>query len=253
MTCMPASKIYSTSKRKKTYRVSSRLARKEQKSVTRQTFFLIVLAIGLLLTFIFIVLPGAVRLFFQFIDSGPGLQLGDDIPPQNPILAAPVDATFSAAIKLTGYGEPESEVVFVLDGVEEDKVRVDEEGNFSYDLYLSSGENKLVVYGVDSAGNESLQTSTYTIVMDNQPPVIDLEMPKDGETITRKKNQQYTVRGFTEAGGKLYLNDRLVYVKPDGEFSSTYGLSEGENKLLFKAVDRAGNITEKEVTVTFKY
>lgn len=239
--------------RNKTNRVSSRLARKEQKKLTRQTYGFIFLAIVILLFFIFVLLPGGVRLFFSILDSNTGLDTSDTIPPQVPILSSPVDATYSATIRLEGFAEPKSKVVVVLDGEKHSEVTVKDDGSFDYDLDLAEGENTFTLYSTDEAENESALTSDYMVLYDNESPIVDIESPENGAVIEAKKNQNLTVTGNTEPGAKLLLNDRLVYVKSDGSFSSTFLLTEGENLLKFDATDKAGNTSQTEIKVEFKY
>jgi hypothetical protein len=49
------------------------------------------------------------------------------------------------------------------------------------------------------------------------------------------------VRGTTDTDALLRLNDGLVTVGADGNFSVTYTLEEGMNELQFSAQDRSGN------------
>ncbi len=48
--------------------------------------------------------------------------------------------------------------MFVLNSEELEQVEVDDEGKFEYDLLLEDGDNELVLYGIDEAENESVQT-----------------------------------------------------------------------------------------------
>lgn len=252
---MPSSRKYSSVYYRKNskQRGSSRLAKKEQKKIQHQTFFYIFLGIVILLIFIFLLVPSIIRIFFSVIDQESPFEVKDDVPPQVPILSSnPPEATYSASLNLSGYAEANSKVVFVLNGEEVADVDVSDEGNFDYDLALNEGENEILLYGVDEAENESLKTRSYFLTQDTEAPFIDIETPEDGASIELKKNRVTNVSGSTEVGSKLYLNDRLLLVGSDGHFSGTYYLGEGENKLLFRAVDKAGNETEKEISVQFR-
>ena len=246
-------KYSSIYQRKNTKRGSSRLAKKEQKQIQRQTFYYILLGIVILLVFIFFLVPNIIKIFFNVIDQDSPFEVTDDVPPQVPILSSnPPEATYSASLKLAGYAEAKSKVIFVLNGEEVAEVEVSEEGQFDHDLDLKEGENEILLYGLDEAGNESLKTRSYFLTQDTEAPFIDIEKPEDGASIELKKNRSTQITGSTEPDVKMYLNDRLVLVNSDGEFSTTYYLAEGENKLHFKAVDKAGNSTEKEITVNFR-
>lgn len=234
-------------------RVTSRLVRKEQKKLSRQTFGIVFLSVIILIFFIFVLLPGGVRLFFSILDSNTGLDTTDTFPPQVPILSSPVEATYSASIKLSGFAEPESTVILVLDGQKHDEISVTEAGEFEYDFKLKEGENSFVLYGIDQVENTSETTRKYVVVYDKDAPVITIESPENDAVIESKINQVLSISGKTEAGAKIYLNDRLLSTRSDGTFTGTYNLSEGENSLKFRAIDRAGNESETELKVTFRY
>ncbi|NMA29820.1 MAG: hypothetical protein GX943_02040, partial [Candidatus Pacebacteria bacterium] len=59
------------------------------------------------------------------------------------------------------------------------------------------------------------------------------------------------VSGETEPLSRVYLNDHLILVDGEGQFSTTHHLNEGENILRFIAIDRAGNQSELEIKVEF--
>ncbi|MFZ5376899.1 MAG: Ig-like domain-containing protein [Patescibacteria group bacterium] len=245
---------YSSPISNKPQMVSSRLTRKQQKDMTKQTLILSGLAIVILLLFIFVILPGAINLFFKMIDSNSGtVGNKDDVPPQTPVLFAPPTATNSASLNLTGYGEPDSKVVFVLDSQEVAQVDVDAAGNFQHLLDFSQGDHNLTVYGVDEAGNESIQTKNYSIFIDTEKPSLELESPQPDSSIELKKNQLTVVKGKTEPGSKVYVNGRLTIANSEGVFSTTHLLNEGENKLEIKIVDKAGNENMQEIKVNFRY
>jgi hypothetical protein len=116
---------------------------------------------------------------------------------------------------------------------------------------LESGLNQLSIYTVNKLGTESLQTKTYEIVFDDEPPMIVINEPEPDSVIELKRNRTTRVSGETEPLSKVYLNDRLILVDDEGQFSSTHYLNEGENILRFVAVDQAGNQSELEIKVEF--
>jgi hypothetical protein len=237
-----------------TQRVSSRMAKTEQKKLLKQTFWFGAGAVALLLIFVFMIIPGVIKLRNVILGGSDSLQLDNDaIPPQVPVFAAPPTATFSAQVKFAGYGEAESELVWSVNGQEAGKQKIPTTGEIDLEVSLTEGENLISAYAVDSAGNQSAATKTYKIVYDNQPPKIEISEPTDGQTIELRKNQLVTIKGITEELAKVYINGRLVSVKADGSFSTTYQLQEGENKLHFEAKDEAGNTTTKDITVNFKF
>ncbi len=232
----------------------SRRVRKEKKKVVSQSIMMIGVAVVLFFTFIFVIIPNFFNFVTNFLDSSTPFQETDEIAPQIPIISAPVSATNSAQLKLTGYGEPESFVVIVFNGSKEEKITIDKDGSFEASLNLSEGENKLSAYSIDAAENESTLTKEYLILLDAKPPTLEITEPKDGASFQSRANQSITITGKTdenETGTKIYVNEKLVFPKPDGTFSHVYRLNEGENKLEIRAQDKAGNTNKIEVKYTF--
>lgn len=232
----------------------SRRVRREKKKVLSQSIMMIGVAIVLFFTFIFVIIPNFFNFVTNFLDSSTPFQETDEIAPQIPIISAPVSATNSAQLKVTGYGEPESFVIVVFNGSKEEKITVNKDGSFEVPLELSEGENKLSAYSVDAAENESTLTKEYVVLFDVKPPTLEITDPENGATFQSRANQSITINGKTdedETGTKIYVNEKLVFPKPDGTFSYTYRLNEGENKLEIRAQDKAGNTNKIEVTYTF--
>jgi uncharacterized protein YfaP (DUF2135 family) len=232
----------------------SRLSRKQQQQMVRQTILIVVTAIALLAAFILFIAPQFVRLADKFF-NGVGVigESQDQVPPQTPILAAPVSATNSASLPISGVGEIDSQAVLVVNGERMGDVEINDHGEFKFEIFLTEGENALAVFSVDEAGNESVQTREYSVVLDTQAPDIEVESPVDGSAIELRKNQITDIKGTTEPQAKIFINERLVYAKSDGSFSMSFKLEEGDNKISFKVEDRGGNVSEKEIAVKFRY
>ncbi len=231
---------------------SSRFIKKEQKKLARQTVYLSLLSVVTLLVFVFLIVPQVVRLFFSVLDSDTGLEVTDKIPPQPPALSAPPTATSSAMVLLHGYGEANSDVVVILNGSEDATISTSEAGEFSHELLLEDGENEVSLYGKDAAGNESVTTKAYSILVDTEAPTIDLEAPTNDQVIELKKNQLTTVKGKTEPKSKVFVNGRLTLADEEGIFSTTHQLNEGTNEITVRVLDLAGNSTEQKISVTFR-
>jgi hypothetical protein len=63
-------------------------------------------------------------------------------------------------------------------------------------------------------------------------------------------NQLATVKAQQTKGSCIFKR-QSQFTDSAGAFSSTFQLQPGENTLNFRAVDAAGNVTEKPVKVTF--
>lgn len=202
--------------------------------------------------FIFFIMPRTVAFVFTILGSDSPTLNADTLPPQVPIVSAPVTATTEATITLNGYSEPASTVKFVLNGNAVADVKTAEDGAFSHELQLSEGANEIKTYAIDEAGNESQVSRTYSITRDSQAPELLISEPTAGEEFETRQEQTITVKGTTEAEAKVYINGRLVVANSEGEFSTTYFLEEGDNPLEIRSTDKAGNTTETELTVSFR-
>lgn len=233
--------------------VPSRLAKKEQRKLVTQTAVTFALVVVLILAFLFLVLPNIVRVAFNVLDADPVAKSEDTIPPQVPILSAPPEATFSAQVVLSGYGEAKSEIILVLNGTNSETKTIGDDGTFSFNVTLTPGENTVTTFSRDEADNESSPSKKFVIVSDTEIPTITIESPKDGERITLRKNQIVTIKGLTEPRARVFLDSRLVLADSAGNFTGTYTLQEGDNKIKIRSIDPAGNQGEIELTLNFAY
>lgn len=251
---MPQASPYATkpAASRSTARVSSRLAKRQQKEILWQTVGIMVAAVGLVLLFIFAILPLVIRLFTNLSDGVISLDNADTLPPQVPILSAPPRATKDSTYLLSGYGEPESQVIVVHNQTDQLETQVSVEGSFEISIPLLEGENSLAAYSVDDAGNESALTTTYSLSFDQQAPTIELSAPTEGQEFVSKSQQSITVEGTTEPQAYIYINGRRYQANSEGIFKASVRLVEGDNQLAFKAEDAAGNVTEKTMVVTYR-
>ncbi len=88
---------------------------------------------------------------------------------------------------------------------------------------------------------------------DTVPPVITVNSPENGATVT---DPEITVKGtVTDQGSgiaSLSINGENVSVSNDSSFSYAVTLSKGENTITLVATDKAGNKTTKTITVIYK-
>lgn len=192
--------------------------------------------------------------FIRFIGGGASDTTAtqqDGVPPQVPHFSAPVEATSSATMTLTGFTTPKAKVYLLKNGSADKTVDADDSGNFAVDVTLEQGENHFSAYA-KSGELESAVSQQFITIFDNQKPDIEITEPTDNQTIQGKKNQNVTVKGKTKPGAKVYLNDRLIFIHDDGLFDTSHRLENGGNSLSFKVIDMAGNQTEKVITVNFQ-
>lgn len=231
-------------------RVSSRLIKHEKQKLTKQIFWFSALAVALVVLFIFVVLPLFIRFVNSVLDTNP-IAEEDTIILQPPVLSAPVSATNSAQFKINGFADPDEEVVVVLNGREHTRTNTEEDGSFSAEILLTEGENSFTMYAIDAEDRESRAGQEYRVSLDTEEPLLELAEPEDGREYG-SKDTTAVIAGKTDPGSKIYVNDRLNFPDAEGNFRIQYTLKSGDNELIIKAVDNAGNYTEVERTIKRK-
>lgn len=182
--------------------------------------------------------------------SGKPIEKSDTTPPAPPRINDLPDYTNQLSLSVTGTTEPAAVVKLFLNDKEEE-VLADKDGNFSTKFDLKKGENTVSALATDSSGNQSQKSPVQKIIFDNEPPSITIDSPADGASFFGSKQKQLTIKGKTKVGAGLTINDRFADVDDSGNFTFTTTLSEGQNTFNLKATDKAGNTTEKSITVNF--
>ncbi len=87
---------------------------------------------------------------------------------------------------------------------------------------------KLIVTGKDGRYRQS----SVQVFVSNRIPYIVLEEPQNGIISNR---DIIKVKGYTDSGAIVTINDKSVYLNDDGSFSQDIVLNEGQNKITVKA------------------
>lgn len=229
----------------------SRLATVEQRRKRRRAFLLIILSALLLAGFLSYG-PNAIGQLTGFIFRLKQSEVSykDTIAPVAPTINSLPEATNKKTITLTGSAEAGSTLKIFLNGKNVKDTLVDNSAVYSLEVELEEGENEIWATATDQAGNESPKSRKVIINFDTKPPDLEIESPKDGEQFYGK-DKIINVRGKTEAGSTVSVNGRIASTSVDGQFFIKLPLNEGENKLQIQAVDKAGNTTQKEITITY--
>jgi hypothetical protein len=232
-------------------RVTSRLANKQKKDLTKQSIILLILSILIGAIFLVIVLPNAVRLFFEVLDEQTIIDQDSGLPPQPPLIEAPPLHTNTSKLSLSGYAQPSTTVHVLVNSQKETSIDINDDGEFALELALNEGENLLSLFTTNQANVES-KTITHNITVDTKPPEIKIGFPEPDQTFELIENQTITIEGETKPRSQVSINNRMVIANSEGLFNYRYHLSEGENKIEIKVRDQAGNESETELTVFFK-
>lgn len=229
----------------------SRISRYEQKKALNQSVVLIAVSIGILLLFFFVLLPFSIRVYESIVQKKSSGGVADVIPPQTPVLNSLPSATNSAELVVSGYGEGDTKMDLFQNGGKVAETTADTTGAFVFsDIPFQDGDNVLYVVSTDSTNNSS-ESPKYTVVFDTTPPILTVDQPTDGSTVNDRRNQLAAVKGTTEKGVRIYINDKLVFPDASGAFSGSYQLQQGDNTITVRAVDDAGNEKDQLIKVTY--
>jgi hypothetical protein len=231
----------------------SRLQSVEEKRNLRSAVLFVFLTIAAIVLLFFFGIP-ALGKFSAFVSdlgkSNKAITTNDHTPPAPPRFDYINNFTNQQTINLTGVTEAGATIRLTFNGNAQDTI-ADKDGKFLFSLQLDNGTNSYSAVAVDTAGNISQKTQDYSITFDNKPPDLNIDSPGDGSQFFGSNQRQETIKGTTDSDAKVTINDRIVAVDDSGKFQYTLTLSEGENKFAVKATDQAGNVTEKDLTLTF--
>jgi serine/threonine protein kinase/formylglycine-generating enzyme required for sulfatase activity len=140
--------------------------------------------------------------------------------------------------------------------VADTEIAVEEDGSFRHQVYLEEGENPVAVRGEDLAGNSRLLTIRVTL--DRKAPTLNL-LARDrrsrpvGASLESADPEVVLEGSFSEPVLSVAVNGRAVGdAAPTETLSTSYRLSEGENRIEVTMKDRAGNGGSKVLVIAFK-
>lgn len=158
-------------------------------------------------------------------------------------------ATNSAKITIKGRAEATSTVDLYLNGDIIDKIEAEKNGDFSFDLNLLKGENKIFVKSKLNS-NTSDASDEIAILFKDTKPLLTVENPSDGQSFSGENNF-ITVSGTTDAQIKVTVNGFWSIVDQNNKFTTRLLLQNGDNEIKVVAEDTAGNKTEKMLKVRY--
>lgn len=234
-------------------KIPSRLARFEEKKLRNRLIYTVIIIL-LVLTF-FIVFGFKLLIgFFVFLDQMRG---NDTVKPQeNQILVAPfLDsvpiATNSSKFIFRGKALSNTTVVLYVDDEELRKSKSDSDGLFTFEnVTIPEGKHLIKSRTTNDKGKYSEFSNVVSTTIKKKQPKLDVISPQDNSTVTSEE-AIVQIEGKTDAEVNLKINDRFAVVKSDGSFSFAYGLNEGDNEIILKAIDLAGNEKEVKRNVTY--
>ena len=231
----------------------SRLAKVEEKKSMRQAVLFAVLSLTVIISFVFLGVPVLAKLasFAGDIKNGKNISLKDDnIVPTAPFFESLPEYTNANTLEIVGTTEAGSTVSISVNGKIVETIS-DDNGRFSAELGLQTGENNIKASAKDLAGNVSSESKTIKVTVDKDSPDLTITKPSNNTNFYGSKQKDVTIEGTTEQGASVTVNDKLATSDENGNFKIIITLSNDLNELLIKSIDKAGNSFEKTLSLTY--
>lgn len=129
-------------------------------------------------------------------------------------------------------------------------VDADKDGCFVYNADLKEGLNKIEFFFADSK-NKKPTIAFVNYIVSSDGPVLEILEPSSNIEIKiadGKKQEEIIVKGRTESGATVKVNDDSIDVSSDGSFETKVSVGFGENKIIVTA-ESDGKVSEKEIVV----
>lgn len=227
----------------------SRLARRGERKTRQQALFLIATSLAVLVLFILFGFPTVLSMAGTIGNWRTKRISTTDrtLAPLAPRFSQDFAATKSAQITLHGATDSKITVEIFQNERSLGTTIASEDGTFFLDVDLARGKNFFTALAISSSGQKSPVSDSYVVSYLASPPKLEVTDPKDGGSF---QDNQVVVTGKSDLKTVVTINDHLVVVSNDGNFSYTLNLSNGDNKIKVVATDEAGNQTTKELKVT---
>ena len=177
---------------------------------------------------------------------------GNSVGGAEPVVNGLPDFTRDTELQLSGRVPsfamaPGRSVEIVLNAAVIADATIDDTGTFAASLTLKDGANAIGLTLL--SGKDVIARSAYTVILDRQPPTLDVIGPVDNSTVD---GPNVVVQGTAEIGATVTVNGRTIVPGQDGSFSESFTPPVGPVAITVVARDRAGNETTKKSSVTLR-
>lgn len=168
-----------------------------------------------------------------------------------PTLDDTYDATNSARVNISGSSLNTTTIELFVNNEKVDNTKVEDGNTFSFTAVpLDSGENSIKVRAIGDGNQKSNFSNIVTITYLNKAPELSIDSPSDGASF-HKDEKTVEVKGKTDPGTRITVNDFWAIVDTDGNYSYTVALKDGDTDIKVQATDDAGNKIDKQIKVNY--
>jgi len=161
------------------------------------------------------------------------------------------ESTNSGVIVISGKTFDTGLLKVFLNDAEVKKIDVNAGDFFSTEFNINEGQNKIFAVVQDSTNKVSPSSNILNVFYDKTQPSLEINSPQDNAKFSGSSQKNIMIEGKTDEDNFVYINNHPAVIKKDGQFTLTYELNEGENLIKIVAQNKAGNQTEKDLTIYF--
>lgn len=159
-------------------------------------------------------------------------------------------ATNSARIVVSGSASNFKTIEYYINDEKVDSRTVSDVPSFSDEIgNLKKGVNNVYIKAIAEDTDKEKKSQVYNVFYNDDKPKLEITEPQDN---SKTSKSEITVVGTTDKDISVKVNQFPVIVDASGKFQSSIRLKEGENKIEITAIDDAGNIETKTITVTYQ-
>ncbi|MCX7881346.1 MAG: hypothetical protein N2482_02445 [Patescibacteria group bacterium] len=114
---------------------------------------------------------------------------------------------------------------------------------------LKEGENEIYLIAKTKDKKHIKKSSKYTVLFKKEKPKLEIIEPTDN---FKTDKEEIKILGKTDKEVMIKINDLPIVVDAQGSFQTFIKLKEGENKIDIEALDIAGNLETKTLTVVYQ-
>ncbi|MBM4247973.1 MAG: hypothetical protein FJ149_00760 [Euryarchaeota archaeon] len=145
---------------------------------------------------------------------------------------SPLNGSYLGVAEAVVTGRTEPGARLFVEGV----LQLSPEGRFTVSVSLPGETNTINITAVDTALNSN--TTLLTVHVDLVPPSIGVLYPPHGKHVGRR---DLALCGTTEPFSTVTAGDAVAVAGPDGAFVLNLTLLYGNNTIIIRSTDRAGN------------
>jgi hypothetical protein len=162
----------------------------------------------------------------------------DNQPPRL-VVVSPEGDILTRNPDLVVRGETEDGATVSINGEDVETLH----GLFIAEVRLQEGPNTITVVSMDRLSN--VATVRFIATLDTVEPFLDVQSHEDGDWVS---TTSVVITGIIEAGCTLTVDGQAVIIE-DQNFTASTILGPGDNMVTFRAVDTAGNVFTRIITL----